>query len=153
MILRAALWLAASSLLLLAGFTLVVLGMYGLILSLGSPEAGQVRQLQLLMTFYFRIVFFQGLLPGLALALALWPGVVRLWPRVTESRGRLLGGLLLASALAYAVVAPLLLTAQIGGVPGLQMRDAIDHVGSFLGIAGGDALGAWVPRAFLRRLR
>lgn len=153
MIRRAALWLAASSLLLLVGFSLVVFAMYGLIAGLGSLEPEKARQLQLLLTFYFRIVCFQGLLPALFVALACWPGVVRLLPRVLETRSRLLGGLVLAATLAYALVAPLLLTAEIGGVPGLQIRNAVDHVGSFVGIVGGVALAAWLPRAFLRRLR
>ena len=74
-------------------------------------------------------------------------------PAVTQGRSRLFAGLLLASGLAYAIVAPLLLTAEIGGVPGLQMTDAADHVGSALGIVGIVALGAWLPRAFLRSLR
>ena len=153
MIQRAALWVTASSSLLLVSFSLVVGALYALMLGSSSLEPEKVGQLQLMMTFYFRIVFIQGLLPGLLCALAIWPFVARLMPGVREGRGRLFLGLLLASALAYALVAPSLLTMQSGGAPGLRMQDASDQVASAIGVVGSVAVGAWLPRAFLSRLR
>ena len=153
MIQRAALWVTASSSLLLLSFSLVVWALYVLMLGSSSLEPDKVRQLQLMMTFYFRIVFFQSLLPGLLCALAIWPFVARLVPGLCEGRGRLFLGLLLASVLAYALVEPLLLMMQSSGAPNLRMQDASDHVGSAIGVVGSVAVGAWLPRAFLPRLR
>jgi hypothetical protein len=76
------------------------------------------------------VVFFKGLLPQLVLALALWPGLRRLLPWVEQSRPGMAAGLVIAVAAAYAVVGPLLLSADFPGWPGLQRRGFYNHVGT-----------------------
>jgi hypothetical protein len=150
---RAVLWLVTSALLLALGFGAVVLGLYGLARVLGSIDADAVRTFQVGLVFYFRIVYFQALLPGLIVALLLWPGLVQLLPAVASSRTRLLGGLLLCASVAYVGVGPLLLSAKGEGAPGLRMESFAEQAGTAVLIIAAVAVAAWLPRVFLARLR
>jgi hypothetical protein len=150
---RGGLWLLTSSLLLLGGFALVAYGLYGLAIVLEAVPADKLRSFQVGMAIYFRVVFFQGLLPGLVLALLLWPAAARVIPRLGSSRARLLGGLTVCASLAYAAVGPLLLTTRIEGEPAMKMQGAFDQIASAALMIGAVALAAWLPRAFLPALR
>jgi hypothetical protein len=147
------LWLLASSLLLVAGAAVAVLGLYELLLRTDSVKAEDVRSFQVMMAFYFRIVCFQGLLPALLLTLVLWPALARLAPLFRRDRTRLFLGLLLAAAVAYAFVGPLLLSAHWTGLPALAMRNALDQVGTAVLVVAAVAAAAWLPRVLLPPLR
>jgi hypothetical protein len=150
---RAALWLVSSSVILLVGFAAVVTGMYFLGLATGSVDPEKTRTAQTIMATYFRVVFFKGLLPQLALALALWPAFRRLVPSAERSRTGMAVSLALAGAAAYAVVGPLLLAAEYPGWPALQMRGLFHHVGSAVLMTGAVVLAALVPRLLVPGLR
>lgn len=150
---RGVLWLVASALLLALGFGATVLGLYGLARVLGSVDAEGLQTFRVGLVFYFRILYFQALLPGLIVALASWPALVRLAPGVTASRPRILAGLFLCASVAYAVVAPLLLSARGDGSPGLRMETLADQVGTAGLVIAAVAVAAWLPRVFLARLR
>jgi uncharacterized membrane protein YcfT len=150
---RAALWLVSASVLLLAGFASIVTAMYFLGLATGSIAPGQTEMAQKIMKTYFRVVFFKGLLPQLLLALAFWPALRRLCPWVERSRSGMAVGLALAAALAYAVVAPLLLTAEYPDWPALQMHGLYHHVGSGVLMTGAVVLAGLVARLVVPGLR
>jgi hypothetical protein len=150
---RAALWLLTSSVFLLVGFAAAVAGMYFLGLATGSIDPENPRAAQIAMATYFRVVFFKGLLPQLALALALWPVVRRLLPWAERSRLGMAAGLALAGGVAYAVVAPLLLSSASPGWPALQMRGLDHHVGTATLTTGAVAFAGLVARLLEPGLR
>jgi hypothetical protein len=150
---RALLWVVASCALLFAGFGAVVLGLYWLGIATGSFRADTAHLIAA--TTYFRVVFVKGLLPQLVVALALWPLLRRLLPGVERNTARVAAGLALVGLLAYAVVAPLLLTAHLPGWPALQMKSTYHHVGtatlSVAAVVAAGLAGRWV--AYRRRAR
>jgi hypothetical protein len=119
-----------SCLLLAVGFAVAVAGFYLLAVAGAGSDATLAEPRQALTLTYFRVVFVKGLLPQLLLALALWPLLVRVRPRFDASRSARLLGLSLAAALAYAVVAPLLLTVEFPGWPAFQLRSLYHHLGT-----------------------
>lgn len=139
--------------LLLAGFAAVVTGMYFLALATGSIPPERAEAFQMIMKTYFRVVFVKGLLPQLILALAFWPALRRLWPWAERSRSGMVAGLALAAGVAYAVVAPLLLTAVFPDWPALQMRGLYHHVGSGSLMIGGVVFASLVARLVVPGLR
>lgn len=141
------LWGLAACLLLILGFAAVVVAYFLFARWMGTIPDDRIRVFQTGLAIYFRIVFLKALVPQLILTLSLWPAAVRMLPSVLSSRSRMLGGLLLTSALAYGVVAPLLLTVAFDGFPALRMENAQDQLGSAALIVAGVALAAWVPRA------
>jgi len=145
------LWLLASTGLLLLGFALVVAAVYLLMVVLGNVEPSDLRLQQTAAVVYFRVIFLKGLLPQLLLTLALWPALSRILPWAARGRAGLLGGLAIAAALAYAVVAPLLLTTEWPIGPALRMEGPGDQLGTALLMSGAVALAAFIPR--LRSLR
>ena len=62
-------------------------------------------------------------------------------------------GLALVAGLAYAVVAPLLLTAEYPGWPALQMRGLYHHVGSGVLMTAAVVLAGLVARLVVPGLR
>jgi uncharacterized membrane protein YcfT len=150
---RAALWLLISSLLLLLGFAIVAVGMYFLALATKAVPRESTETFQVVMVTYFRVVFFKGLLPQLVLALAFWPALRRLFPWAARSRTGLAAGLALAGGVAYAVVAPLLLGAEYPGWPALQMQGPYHHLGSAVLMTGAVVLAGLVPRVVVPGLR
>ena len=139
--------------LLLAGFAAVVTGIYFLALATGTVAPERTGALQIVMANYFRVVFFKGLLPQLVLALALWPAFQRLFPWAERSRTGMAAGLALAGGMAYAVVAPLLLSAEYPGWPALQMRGLYHHLGSAALMTGAVVLAGLVARLVVPSLR
>lgn len=119
-------WIAVSCVLLCVGFAALVLGMLGL----GALRADDAQALSLadrmMAVVYFRVVLVKGLLPQLVLALALWALLRRAWPGVERSFATRAVGLAGLGLAAYAVVAPLLLSADLPGWPALQMR-TLEH--------------------------
>jgi general secretion pathway protein C len=110
---RALLWLPAAALLLAFGFLAwLVVGAQIAGRSLGPAETAQLRTAFVL---YARFVLFKGLLPALALAVALFPLVERMF--ALERRGVLAGalGIVAASAVASAAVAGLVLPSNLWG--------------------------------------
>jgi len=150
---RAALWLVSSSVLLLAGFASIVTAMFFLGLATGSIAPEKAKTVQTIMVTYFRVVFVKGLLPQLLLALAFWPALRRLCPWAERSRSGMAVGLALAAGLAYAIVAPLLLTVEYAGWPALQMRSLYHHVGSASLMTGAVVLAGLVARLVVPGLR
>lgn len=129
-------WIAVSGVLLFVGFASVVLGMYGLGVIVAGDEARSLVD-RVMTAIYFRVILFKGLLPQLLLALCLWPLLLRVWPAVEEGRAQRIAGLALLAGLAYAVVAPLLLSVELPGWPALQMRSVSHHLGTaLLSVAG-----------------
>jgi hypothetical protein len=147
------LWLSSSSVLLLLGFAAAVVGIYFLGLATESVAREETRAFQIIMVTYFRVVFFKGLLPQLVLALAFWPALRRLFPWAERSRGGMAVGLALAGAVAYAIVAPLLLCAEYPGWPALQMRGFGQNLGSAALMIAAVALAGLVARLVVPGLR
>lgn len=131
-LLRGLVWTVASSVLLLAAFGGLVLGLVYLGQVTGSINSDAHLTTRVLTATYFRVVFFKGLLPQLLLALLLW-GLLGRWlaGRAPSTRRELLG-LTAVAALAYAVVAPLLLTTSQPEWPALQMRSFGQHLSTLL---------------------
>lgn len=135
------LWGIVSSALLFLGFAVLVLCMY-LAGSAGAAPDLRTEANRLMVGIYFRVVFFKGLLPQLWLALAAWPLLRRAWPDLERGGMRRLAGLGVAALLAYALVAPLLLSADWPGWPALQMRNSSHQIGTALGCVVGVVLAA-----------
>ena len=135
------------------GFAVAVTAMYFLGVATGSVDPENTRPAQVLMAIYFRVVFFKGLLPQLVLALALWPALRRFLPGAERSRTAMAVCLAFAGGLAYAVVAPLLLTAEYPGWPALQVRGLYHHVGSAVLMTGAVVLAGLMGRLFVPGLR
>ena len=132
-------WVALSILLLAFGFAAVVWGGVELGAYTGSIERGLSSQV--LASTYFRVVLFKGLLPQLLLALALHATLGRPLPRLQT-----LPRLALAVALSYAIVAPLLLTADLPGWPALQLQTWSHHLGTGALMIAGVTATAWTGR-------
>lgn len=149
---RAGLRILVACGLLLVGFGTAVAILFRLQLETGGAEVEvQGRSLTLAAT-YFRVVFFKGLLPQLLLALALWPIAERLVPTTGSARMRRSLGLVLASLIAWLVVAPLLVV-DLPGWPAFHMRTVSHWIGTAVTsvLAVGAAAGA--SRALVRGRR
>jgi len=148
---RSVLWLLLSTAILLLGLGLLVAAMYGIVLVRGGLEEGQLGVQQAAALLYFRVVLLKGLLPQLALTLALWPALSKLLPFARRSRAGLSAGLAIAAALAWAIVAPLVLSTSWPFGPPLRMRGLSDKLGTALLMTAAVATAAALPR--LRALR
>lgn len=147
-LLRVVLWIGVSSVLLLVGFSLLVATQYVLSVLVGrvEPEIGR-----LIATTYFRVVFFKGLLPQLVLALALWATFEQLRPDAARPASRVALGLGFTALLAYAAVAPLLLTVDLLGSPALQLHTTAHHVGTAVGSLAGVVAAGLLGRRVVGR--
>lgn len=146
------LWTLASSALLLAVFGGLVLALFFLGQATGSIDPAAGLENRLMTTTYFRVVFFKGLLPQLLLALVLWPLVgARLAGPVASAR-RETGALALVAALAYALVMPLLLSAEQPGWPALQMRSVGQHLSTAVLCGVAVVAAAWAGRRLVSRV-
>ncbi|MBW2271643.1 MAG: hypothetical protein JRG96_00125 [Deltaproteobacteria bacterium] len=152
-VLRTALWLLCAVVLLLGGLLLVLYGFWTGGHALGAMGDASTRQSQLALVTYYRVVALKGLLPQLLLVLALWPVACRLLPFAESSRRGLAGALAIVASLAFALVAPALLTSELAGLPALRMRGPRDAVFSFLLMTAAVTLAALVPRLLIPALR
>jgi hypothetical protein len=151
-LLRGALWLVTSSALLVVGTALGIFAFYGLLRATNAVEPGKVRSVQVLLTYYFHIVCFRGLLPALVVTLALWPALVHVVPTLSRGRLRLFGGLMLAAAVAYAFVGPLLLARQFAGTPDLKITGVANQAATAVLVVVAVSAAAWLPRVLLPAL-
>jgi hypothetical protein len=124
-------WGTVSSALLLAAFLVLVLSLYLLGVARAGDEAATLAD-RMMAVVYFRVVFIKGQLPQLLLSLALWPLLRRALPSLERSVARRAVGLALVALAAYAVVAPLLLSAAWPGWPALQLQRLEHHVGTLV---------------------
>ena len=118
---RALRWLAASSLLLAAGFAGVVLVGLQLALETGILDPAQRAPARVAATTYYRVVLVKGLLPQLGLVIA---AALALERRGALHRGvgwRAPALLAASAAVAYALAGPWLLASALPGWPALQM--------------------------------
>lgn len=129
---RALLWLAASAGLLLAGFALV--GGAVLALSLAQRGTWPEPAAREALGIVYRTIAVQALLPQLALCLASWLALARLWPRPERSRLGLALGLAALSALWFPFVGERFFTVWQSTGPG--------SYAATLGLVGGGAAAA-----------
>lgn len=126
----AALRLACAVALLLIGTQALMHAMAALGTALGTfaPESDPLPALAV----YFRVVILKGLLPQVMLAFALCSIAARLLARSETHRlaWRRSAELAVASLAAFAVVAPLLLTRELHGMPAMVMTSASNVVWS-----------------------
>lgn len=151
--LRALLWVATASAILVLGFALFTVAFYWLARAFGSLDPAQLNRAKVVLVFYFQIVAIRGLLPQLLLGLALWWGLASAFPRFANTRGGLAAGLAVAAALAYGVVAPLLLTASFEGWPVFKMRGFFQHIVTFVMMTASVVAAGLLPRLVLPPLR
>jgi hypothetical protein len=152
-LLRAGLWVVTASAILVFGFAALIFGIYWLGTALGSIDPEHAKEAQIALVFYFQTVGIKGLLPQLLLGLAIFWGLTRAFPKLALTRRGLAAGLALAAALAYGVVAPLLLTASFEGWPALKMRHLSQHIATFLMMTGAVVAACLLPRIVLPSLR
>lgn len=141
---------ALCALVLLAlGGALLMVGLYALGLSMNAFKAP--GEAQLILTIYYKVVVVKGLLPQLALALLIWSASKQLRATGNERIGklRLFLELLGASALAFCVVAPLLLSVEFEQWPALSMPSWGSRIGNLVMMSGAVAVAAWIPQALL----
>ena len=150
---RALLWLPLAALLLAFGFV----GWLALAAQIASRSLGpaETAHLQTAFVLYARFVVFKGLLPALALALALWPGVERIF--ALERRGWLARvlGIAAASAVASSAVAGLLLPSHLWGRVAVVRYSGFAHLAQTCaemtaGVAAALLVARWLVRSRAR---
>ena len=146
---RALLWLPLAALLLALGFIAW--------LALASHIAGRsldpaaTARMQTAFVVYARVTLFKGLLPALALALALWPLFERAFG--LDRRGALARalGIVCASAVASTAVAALLLPSPLWGFASVVRYAGVGHLAQTCAeMTAGVAAALLVSRWWLR---
>jgi hypothetical protein len=143
-------WALCSLLLLSLGFVTVV-ALAAVVAARGDPAHAP----QALVAFgvYAKVVLAKGLLPALAIALALWAWLDR-GGRLAQRGWRVRAlGLLAAATLGSVAAAGLLLPLSIPGLPPVRFTGAANFVRTCLEMAVPVALAAWLPQWILPRVR
>lgn len=146
---RGLLWVVSASVLLLVGFVVVLFGMYEVGVLTGQISPERKREVQVLMTLYFRIVGLKGLLPQLLVGLALWPLVARFVPVARRGRSGLALGLAIAASASFAIVVPGLLAVDLPNWPALRMTGVYQLGMSWLLMTAGVVGAAFCGRIWL----
>ena len=145
------LWGLSSALLLTFGFLALMYVVNRLAQAQTDPAT--VRQTQLALVIYARVVLLKGLLPQLAIALALWPVLDRLFAFQRRGRMGLVAGLTLSALLAALIVAPTLLPLNLDSLPAVKFRSVGNFVASVLEMTAAVATATLLPRLLLPGLR
>ena len=138
---------ALAALFLLTGFALPLLLAYAVREVTGTIPADRSREVQAGLVAAFVVIEVKALLPQL-LGASLLLAVSRPW---LGTPGFLVTALWVigCAAAAYAVVGPLLLTADHAALPGLHPRNTLDHVMTFLLCTAGVSASLLLARWFL----
>ena len=147
----AALWLCCSALLLSAGFLAVVA--LGLEIATARSEPAAAASLQAIFGVYASVVLIKGLLPALALTLALWAGLDHRWQISLRGARVTALAVLVAAALGSVIAAATLLPLRVPGLPAVHFNGIGNFLRTCAEMAGPVALAAWLPSWILPRLR
>lgn len=142
------LWGALAAVLLTTAFLAYV----ALAAQLVAGDGATVRRTQGALILYARVVLAKGLLPQLAIVLALWPLADR-WLDL-ESRGArgVVAGLLGLSAVGAVAVLPILAT-EWPGLPAVKLSGVLQALRTVAEMTAGVAAAALVPKLALPVLR
>jgi hypothetical protein len=145
------LWAFCAGLLLTFGF----LGMVyvATLLAQARSDPASVREMQVALVIYARVVLVKGLLPQLLIALALWPALDRLFSFGSRGRWGEVLGLSGSALLAALIVAPTLLPLDLDLLPAVKFRSAGNFVVSVLEMTAAVAAATLLPRWILPGLR
>jgi uncharacterized membrane protein len=136
-----------SALLLCAGFLAFVA------LASLRIEPDAVREGQVALVIYARVVLVKGLLPQLALALLLGPAIARI-PALAGARGAPSAArAILAAGVAALVVAATLMPLDLPSLPAVKFRGPGNFVATALEMTGAVAAALWIPERWLARRR
>jgi hypothetical protein len=138
---------ACALLLLTSGGALLMVGLYALGLATGAWKVP--AEAKLVLTIYYKVVVVKGLAPQLLLSLLIWPLLRKLRSAEDAGRLRLWLELLAAAALAFCVVAPLLLSVDFEHWPALSMPGWGSRLANLVMMSIAVAAAAWLPHALL----
>jgi hypothetical protein len=143
-------WWASASLLLCVGFLAVVYAVSLQAVAAAEPES--VRQVQLGLVIYARVVLLKGLLPQLLLALGLFALLDRAFALGARGSLAVAAGVVVAAAAASLVVAPTLLRLELPALPPVRYRGPWNFLRTCAEMTAAVAVAALIPRLALTRL-
>jgi hypothetical protein len=143
-------WWASASLLLCVGFLALVYAASLAAVARSEPEA--VRQTQLSLVIYARVVLVKGLLPQLLVTLGLFALLDRACALSARGRRGVVAGVVGAAAAASLLVAPTLLPLALPALPSVSYRGPGNFLRTCAEMTAAVALAALVPRLLLARL-